>query len=113
LKAIIAASSCFVAADRLLVSWHSFIHWMQRSFPVREVLLVKTPAPLFRMTISLANGWQVKSKGRTFDWFLGIDHWQIDLEGTKLVFFRDPAGNQIEGHQIGDGQRPKSNRRPF
>jgi catechol 2,3-dioxygenase-like lactoylglutathione lyase family enzyme len=44
---------------------------------------------------------------------LGIDHWQLDLEATKLVFFRDPAGNQIEVHQIGACQCRKSNRRPL
>jgi catechol 2,3-dioxygenase-like lactoylglutathione lyase family enzyme len=44
---------------------------------------------------------------------LAIDHWQIDLEGTKLVFFHDPAGNQIEVHQIGACQCRKSNRRSF
>ena len=43
---------------------------------------------------------------------LGIDYWQTDLEGTKLLFFRDPAGNQIEVHQIGACQCRPSNRKP-
>jgi catechol 2,3-dioxygenase-like lactoylglutathione lyase family enzyme len=43
---------------------------------------------------------------------LGIDHWQLHLEGIKLIFFRDPAGNQIEVHQIGVCQCRKSNQRP-
>jgi len=44
---------------------------------------------------------------------LGVDYWQTDLEGVKLVFFRDPFGNQIEVHQIGACQCKKSNRRPI
>jgi len=42
---------------------------------------------------------------------LGIDYWQNDLEGVRLVFFRDPAGNLIEVHEIGACQCRKSNRK--
>jgi len=44
---------------------------------------------------------------------LGIEHFHTDLEGVKLVFFRDPAGNLIEVHQIGACQCRKSNRKPL